>query len=264
MHLAPGSAFCVLALALGGCLSGQTGSPDCVGPTNCMCDPLYAPGPLLRVHGESADTSGHLVAVVDEVFALHPTDIRVGDRVGGSIIREKSCDVGYHADPLVGAELFIMFFPGNQGGYPNCNAFQACAAANCEGLAEPDLTDCWNTCSTQVDAACETDRQAALLDGAFSWVIPWADTLDFGDADGEHRIATTEMAVLESSDTCQAQFPTPPGPSCQDTIDAGTCTIASSTAERRDSGAWPAIAALVGIIAFARRCRKRARNCAQW
>jgi hypothetical protein len=147
-----------------------------------------------------------------------------------------------------------MFSPGNQGGYPNCNAFSNCASANCEGLAEPALTNCWNTCSGQVEVTCEADRQAALLDGAFSWVIPWADTLDFGDDDGEHRIATTDMAVLESANTCLARFPAA-APPCQDT-NAGPCTIAAASPERRNGAVWVGIAALFGITACARRYRK--------
>jgi hypothetical protein len=254
MPFAQRSAFCLLAIALGGCLSGQTGSPECVEATSCLCEPLYAPGPLLRVHGESADANGRLVAVVDEVFSLHPTDIQVGERVGGAILRQKSCDLAYQADPLVGAELFVMFSPGNQGGYPNCNAFLACASTTCEGLAEPTLTDCWNTCSSQVEATCEGDRQAALLDGAFGWVIPWGDTLDFGADDGEHRIAATDMAVLESANTCLMRFPAA-APPCQDS-NGGPCTISSASPERGNSAAWLGIAALFGVAACARRYRK--------
>ena len=245
---------CLLAIVLGGCFSGQTGSPECVEPISCLCDPLYAPGPLLRVHGESADENGRLVAVVDEVFSLHPTDIQVGERVGGAILQQKPCNLEYQGDPLVGAELFVMFSPGNQGGYPNCNAFSSCAAANCEGLAEPAVTDCWNTCSGQVEVTCEADRQAALLDGAFSWVVPWADTLDFGDAWGEHRLAATDMAVLENVNTCLARFPAAAAP-CQDSS-SGPCTISAPSPERRDGEAWAGIAALLGMAAFVRRYRK--------
>jgi hypothetical protein len=244
----------VLSVALGGCLSGQTGSPDCIGPVNCLCDPLFAPGPLLRVHGESADGSGHLVAVVDQVFSLHPTDIHIGDRVGGSIIREKSCDPTYHAETLVGADLFIMLFPGNEGGYPNCNAFQACANASCAGLAEPGLTDCWNTCSLQSEATCEADRQAALLDSAFSWVVPWGDTLDFGGQG--HQISSSDLSVLETVDTCLARFPTEPAPPCQDTINGGLCSVSVPAPGHLDRDAWPSVAAMLGLAMLARGRRK--------
>jgi hypothetical protein len=242
------------AWVLVGCLSGQTGSPDCVGKVSCLCDPLYAPGPLLRVHGESADGNGHLVAVVDQVFALHPSDIRIGDRVGGSIIREKSCDPGYHADSLVGGDLFIMLFPGNKGGYPNCNAFQTCASASCAGLSEPGLTDCWNTCSAQTEASCGADREAALLDSAFSWVVPWGDTLDFGDP--AHQISSADLAVLETVDTCLSRFPSAPAPACHDTLKSGGCSISGPAPGHLDQYAWPSLAALLGIAALLRRRHK--------
>src|ERR1041384_5638278 len=76
---------------LGGCLSGQTGSPDCVGPTSCVCDMLCSAGALLRVHGESSG-DGALVAVVDEVLGAvygQPANVDVGDRIGGSIRSEE-------------------------------------------------------------------------------------------------------------------------------------------------------------------------------
>jgi len=246
---------CGLALLLSGCVSGQTGSPDCVGPVSCLCDPLYAPGPLLRVHGESADGSGHLVAVVDQVFSLHPTDIQVGDRVGGSIMREKSCDPGYHESTLVGADLFIMFFRGNDGGYPNCSAFQACASQNCEGLPEPKLSDCWSTCSTQTEATCEAARRASLLDGAFSWVIPWGDTLDFGDP--VHRFSSADLSALENVNTCLARFPADPAPPCHDTNDQVTCTIRTAVPEAHGPYGWPGLLAFLGVVAALRRRRKR-------
>src|SRR5262245_47148827 len=160
------------ALALGGCLSGQTGSPDCVGPTSCLCDPLYGTGTLLRVHGESAQ-DGKLIAVVDQVFATiygTPSEVQVGDRVGGSVIAEKPCALAYTAQTLVNAELFVLYFAGSAD-----------------------------------------DRSAALLDGAFSFVVPWGDELDFG---GSHRLPSSEVNVLTGPESCLQRFPASPAPPC--------------------------------------------------
>src|SRR5574338_527527 len=106
------SRFLVLALGLApaGCISGQTGSPDCVGPTSCICDPLYGGGSLLRVHSELA-SDGKLVARVDEVLGevYHPSTVRVGDRVGGSVLAEKPCARDEPSGTAAGAELFVLF-----------------------------------------------------------------------------------------------------------------------------------------------------------
>lgn len=103
---------------LGGCLSGQTGSPDCVAPTSCVCDTLFSGGELLRVHSEAAP-QGTLVAVVDEVLGRvydQPAEVRVGDRIGGSITQLQPC--GQELDPaqLEGKDLFVLFIPGSEGG----------------------------------------------------------------------------------------------------------------------------------------------------
>ena len=90
--LLTGCLVALLALASVGCLSGQTGSPDCVGSTSCLCDRLYAGGVLLRVHGESQEP-GKLVAVVDALLSPsdQTLDLAIGDRVGGSVLAELPC-----------------------------------------------------------------------------------------------------------------------------------------------------------------------------
>lgn len=103
---------------LGGCLSGQTGSPDCVAPTSCVCDSLFSGGELLRVHSEAAP-QGTLVAVVDEVLGSvydRPAEVRVGDRIGGSVSQLQPCGQELGPAELEGKDLFVLFIPGREGG----------------------------------------------------------------------------------------------------------------------------------------------------
>ena len=96
------------ALVWGGCGSGQTGSPDCVGPTSCLCDHLYSGGVLLRVHGESQEP-GKLVAVVDALLspANQTLDLAIGDRIGGAVLAELPCAPQQEMGQLAGQELTI-------------------------------------------------------------------------------------------------------------------------------------------------------------
>src|SRR5688572_23027599 len=102
----------LLGLApLAACSSGQTGSPDCPGPSSCVCDSLYAPGTLLRVRAESFE-SGRLVAVAEEVFSApdQATFVAAGDRIGGGLVSEKPCAPDESSASLSGVELFVSFF----------------------------------------------------------------------------------------------------------------------------------------------------------
>jgi len=99
------------ALAVGGCLSGQTGSPDCAGPTECLCSTLYSGGNVLRVHVESS-AAGKLTAVVDQDIAsiYGSPPVAAGVRIAGSLSVEKPCAPGATSATLVGADLLVFFF----------------------------------------------------------------------------------------------------------------------------------------------------------
>ena len=109
-------AGCLVAASLAGCGSGQTGSPECVEPSNCLCNQLYLGGVLLRVHGESA-ASGQLVAVIDAL--LSPSNrtlgLAVGDRISGSVLAELPCAAEQSVGPLAGQELFVLYSPAGAG-----------------------------------------------------------------------------------------------------------------------------------------------------
>jgi hypothetical protein len=241
-------------LLLAGCGSGQTGSPDCVGPTSCVCDPLYAGGTLLRVHAERS-AAGKLEASVDavlgSVYGVAP-DVELGERIGGSVLLEQPCARGASSDSLPGAELLVLYSPGNTDGYPNCAAFQACAAADCAKLDEPALTECWNTCASQTETSCAEQRRAALLDGVFSFAIPWTEPLSFG---GSSELSQAELDVLSSPETCLQHFPASPAPPCQDT-QIGTCTVTPARAVDHHPGAWSALLGLLALLYGARRFRR--------
>jgi len=204
------------SLGLGACSSGQTGSPDCVGPVSCVCDPLYGGGTLLRVHAESAG-AGKLEAVVDEVFA--PSDrapnAQLGDRVGGSVLAERPCARGAPSTLQVGAELLVLYSAG----------------------VSRDPTQ---------------PRSAALLDGVFSFAIPWADTLSFGDST---QLASAELSVLFTPESCLERFPADPAPPCNDTPASAACSAAP-----RESGGGPGWFALLfglGLLVRLRRAPAR-------
>lgn len=247
---------CVLSSLTSGCLSGQTGSPDCPSQQSCLCDPLYASGLLLRVRGEAIDEAGHMVVKVEQSFAspYGPTDIQAGERVGGVRLATTPCVVGEGTGEIAGAELFVLYNPGTAGGYPNCNEFHACAAAQCESLSEPQLTDCWNTCSAETEQICNEHRGAALMDGVFHWMVPWGEQLDFGH---DVRLASSEVSVLESAETCLARFPAELSPPCQDTVTLGNCSLTSPQRKLPARGVWSVALALLALAYGARRRRQR-------
>ena len=134
----------ISTLPLGGCLSGQTGSPDCAHPIACLCDTLYGNGTLARVRVESADAD-RIVATVDSVFWTVNSNVslvEVGDRIGGPLYRPQPCGDELGEPPAAGRELLVLYNPGTTGNFPNCIEFHACAEQQCSGSSEPDLTDC--------------------------------------------------------------------------------------------------------------------------
>lgn len=239
----------VLSCALGACSSGQTGSPLCVGPESCVCDPLYGGGTLLRVHVERVE-AGKLEAVVDEIFSAPGrfSDAQVGERVGGSLLAEQPCAPDAASNLQVGDELLVLYSAGSSRDYPNCSAFQDCAAADCAKLTEPALSDCWNACDDETNAFCTQQRGAALLDGVFSWAVPWGDTLSFGPS---RELASSDISVLFSHESCVERFPAPPAPPCRDVIVGGPC----SATPRASVHGVGSLVLLLGFL-LARRVRR--------
>lgn len=243
-HL-PTLASLTTALALGGCTSGQTGSPDCVGPTACLCDTLYTAGTLMRVHVDSSE-SGRLVAAVDSVFWTVGSDvtwIEVGDRVGGVLTGQQPCRDEAVAPPARESDLLVLYSPGSTAGFPNCNDNLACIERDCRDLEEPELTDCWAACDSQTEQICSEHRSAALLDGVFTFAVPWSEPLDFG---GDKQLTQTDLEVLKTPEACLERFPTGPAPPCND-VQAGPCSIA------RPLPATPSVhsAVWLGVLALA-------------
>jgi hypothetical protein len=243
-------AFATLPL---GCLSGQTGSPDCVGPRACVCDPLHSAGILLRVRVESADAE-RMVAVVDSVLSKVNSGIdfvQVGDRIGGPVSRHRPCVDQPGELPAAGSELLVLYSAGSIGNFPNCAEFHACAEQECRDLSEPDLTDCWANCDAETEQVCNEHRRAALLDGSFSFAIPWAEPLDFG---AQHELHQSDLDVLETPEACLERFPADPAPPCNDSS-MGPCTTAQSAPVSRTSP-WAAWLAALAFVALVRRCRR--------
>ena len=172
---------------------------------------------MLRVHAENVG-SGKLDAVVDEVFAPsdRAPDAQLGDRVGGSVLAERPCARGAPSTLQVGAELLVLYSAGVSRG----------------DRMQP--------------------RSAALLDGVFSYAIPWADTLSFG---GSHELASAELSVLFTPESCLERFPADPAPPCNDTPAGSAC----SAAPRESGHASSSFALLVGLLLLGRSRRAPAR-----
>lgn len=241
-----------LVYPLGGCSSGQTGSPSCVGPLSCVCDAPSAGGTLLHVHVERVGDS-RLEAVVDEVFA--PSDraleAQVGDRVGGMVLTERPCASDAVSTLEVGGELLVLFSAGYTRDYPSCSMFQSCAASECAGLDEPALSDCWGTCDAQTREFCSQQRSAALLEGTFGYAVPWQETLSFG---GSAELPRDELSQLFTRESCLQRFPAEPVPPCDDTPASTAC---SSAPPAPGFGAgWPA--AVLAALLLGRVVSRRA------
>lgn len=240
---------CLVAALLSGCGSGQTGSPDCVGPSSCLCDQLYAGGVLLRVHGESQEP-GKLVAVIDALLspANETLDLALGDRIGGSVLAELPCAPEQSLGQLAGQELFVLYSPAGAGQHLNCPEFLGCADANCKGLTDPELPMCWDMCQTDSMEACAVRREAALLDGVFGWVVPWGDQLSFG---GGKTLSSADVVVVSNVNTCLDRFPAEPAPPCHDTQ-----TVGCSLAQPVEPPAWAWGGVLLAALGLAVRAQR--------
>lgn len=251
--LAPASLMTALALA--GCTSGQTGSPDCVGPTACLCDTLYTAGTLLRVHVESSE-SGRLVAAVDSVFWTVSSDVtwlEVGDRIGGALTGQQPCRDEAVAPPARESDLLVLFSPGNTAGFPNCDDDLACVERDCRDLEEPELSDCWAACDSETEQICSEHRRAALLDGVFTFAVPWSEPLDFG---GDKQLTQTDLELLRSPETCFERFPAAPAAPCNDVV-TDDCSVARPLATTPPSAPSATWLGLLALAALARRVPRR-------
>jgi hypothetical protein len=237
-------------LLLTGCSSGQTGSPSCAPGRSCVCDPINGAGTLLRVRVES-QRDGQLRAVIDQVVpsAYGTNGLESGDHIGGSLDLAQPCAPEAALEAAEGSELFVLFNPGVDGGYPNCLAFHGCASAQCAKLVEPALSECWNECEEQTRASCDAARQAALLDGRYAWAIPWTDPLSFG---GEHELPRSELSVLATTEQCYARFAPDPTPACHDTR---TVTCAATPHHAGSARALVAAALFLALAVASRRRR---------
>jgi hypothetical protein len=104
-------AWLVPVLLLGGCISGQTGSPDCVGARECLCDTLYSGGNVLRVRVEGYADGVLDVTVTEDlanVYRASPVD--AGARLAGSISHERPCAPGEVLAPLIGEERLVYVY----------------------------------------------------------------------------------------------------------------------------------------------------------
>lgn len=204
------------AFASSACTSGQTGSPECLGPSACLCDSLYAGGTLLRVRVERFE-SDELAAVVEQTFPRTdeaPGLIVEGDRVGGTSWRQQPCAPEAAATSLSpGATLLAYYVPGSAG----------------DGSAE--------------------QRAAALLDGYFDWAVAWQDPLDFGDST---LLSRSELGLLDSREACLERFPATPAPPCNDSQGSPQCSMARPPAVTGARGSGLLLLAAIAT-ALARR-----------
>lgn len=175
-------------LALVGCSSGQTGSPECVGGTSCVCEPVHAGGALLRVRVERFD--GWLQASVGAVVspAEHAFGLVANEPIAGEVLQERPCERLGGSVLVTGEEALVLYQPRGSDAVPICEGAQA-------------------------TEECRSRRSQALLDGVFSWAVPWTEPLDFGADQG---LATTELSVLLTPDSCFAHFHETPTPPCDD------------------------------------------------
>jgi hypothetical protein len=238
-----------------GCLSGQTGSPDCPAPASCVCSGMDSTS-LLRVHIESA-SERQLVAVVDEVLAglaiPDASPVAVGDRVGGFVVLERrSCD---HYDvmrplPAAGSELFVAHSVGYVEGFPYCSERETCNVEQCGFLSEPERMPCLERCATDTQPICDEYRKAALLGGSFVHALPYSDPLDFG---GGKRVALSELALLRDPGTCTQRFPIVQPPPCDDV--QSSCSIGPAARRTSASFYWLAWLGALVACAIARRSK---------
>ncbi len=231
-----------LALGLSGCLSGQTGSPDCPGPDNCVCNPFNSWDVLLRV-SVTALNEERMEADVVEVLSAGNYGLSPGDHLGGShwFI---GCGV---LERRVGDELVVKYSVSWQSQYPNCAAFHACSQQRCQSLTVmSELEACWQGCTDETQLACADERAAALSDGFFAGGAVWrGQEIDFGAG---RTLPSADVHVLTENDACVARFPSEPLPPCNDTQSSFSC--ATTTAP---NGALTWLLALGGLGLLARR-----------
>jgi hypothetical protein len=129
--------------------------------------------------------------------------------------------VGDRALPAQGAELFVLFSPGTNGGYPRCDS--------------------------ETPEVCSEFRALALLDGYFNFALPWEDELEFGAG---HVLPSSEAAVLATPEACRERFPYGPTPPCNDTK-----TVCSVSHPSSSPHGWQWSGAIIGLacVGFARR-----------
>lgn len=246
----------LLLAALGavGCLSARTAAADCASSVSCVCDNQYPVGSeanppsgvLVRIRA-TAVADGFLQAELLDVvgpsngFELQPGDVlgRLGTTStgAGSVITGTPCTHD-RSGMVVGAELLAYYHPSQpdrSGGYLNCEQYRSCAGPRCEPMAK--RAACEQACAAETGPIC---RDEALLNGYFSWVVPWGPELDFG---AEHRIAKSDIAVLFDAGSCRAAFPAPPRQPCHD---PSGCALASGKSSSGGAGSgllWVALCA---------------------
>src|SRR5689334_19915675 len=106
-------------LAFVGCLSGQTGSPDCAGPTSCLCDALspWALNVLLRVRADSAGPDQLRATVVSVVTpGEHLRGFVAAGHVGGYVFDR----CGGTSTWIAGQELLALYRPVGDDFPPLC------------------------------------------------------------------------------------------------------------------------------------------------
>lgn len=195
-------------------MSGQTGSPECAEPVSCVCDQLYSAGTLLRVHVERVE-AGKLEAVVDEVFASHYGDN--GIVAGDRVAGTVIAERPCAPDAAPTAQLGSELFVMFAPGYP-------------------------------------PEGGVRLLDGVFSWAVPWAETLSFG---GSTELSSSELSVLAAPESCRERFVPEPAPPCNDSH-AGPACSASAVPQASVGGIGNA-ALLLGLAALMAGVRRLAK-----
>jgi len=241
-----------------GCVSGQTGSPDCVGTTSCICDSVYSQrspvlfrGTVMSVGASAADK--HLTLTVEElVNPQHAWDIVVGDSVGGFYSSGPSCAPNGYL-PALGDQVLAVYYRGDADHNPGCVEYQQCSSQNCgprPSGTDPEWYACDTSCISDTFEICSLRRSEALATGTL-WLAKWEDEIELGKG---YEIAAAELSILIFSEQCRERFPPPPNPPCNDSIKKTGCTIASSSL--RPAPTWSLAVALAAAVGMARRRRR--------
>jgi hypothetical protein len=212
---------------------------------------------LVRVRA-TAVADGFLQAELLEVvqpnntFQLQPGDVlgRIGTTPmgAGALINGGPCR-GDRSGVIEGAELLAYYHPdqrGSSGGYSNCEEYRSCAVSRCDALEK--RVPCQQECVAETDAICSDE---VLLNGYFSWAVPWGSEFDFGAG---HTLASANISVLFDAETCRAAFPGPPALPCNDT--GWGCALASAESP---NGAAALGSLLIAVCAGAWRLRRARR-----